>query len=57
MGALAYLKHIPSDGIINGFTASCTATAPNFAKPLILTLWEIGSTGYKLPHPSQLGFS
>jgi hypothetical protein len=30
---------------------------PELREAAFTTLWEIGSSGYKLPHPTQFGFS
>jgi HEAT repeat protein len=57
MGALAYLKQNPSDGIIKQIYAVMYGDSPELREAAYLTLWEIGSSGYKLPHPSQFGFN
>jgi HEAT repeat protein len=57
LGALAYLKQNPNDGIIKQIYGSMYADDPDLREAAYLTLWEIGTSGYKLPHPTQFGFS
>jgi HEAT repeat protein len=57
MAALAYLKLTPSDGIVKQIYGAMYADDPELREAAYLTLWEIGTTGYKLPHPTQFGFS
>ena len=57
LGALAYLKQVPSDGIIKQIYGAMYADDPELREAAFMTLWEIGASGYKLPHPTQFGFS
>ena len=57
LAALDYLKQRPTDGIIKQVYALMYGDDPELREAAFLTLWEIGSTGYKLPHPTQFGYS
>jgi HEAT repeat protein len=57
LGALAYLKQVPSDGVIKQIYGVMYADDPELREAAYMTLWEIGASGYKLPHPTQFGFS
>jgi hypothetical protein len=57
LGALSYLKRTPSDGIIKQIYGAMYTDDPELREAAFLTLWEIGASGYKLPHPTQFGFS
>jgi hypothetical protein len=47
----------PTDGIIKQIYGAMYADDPELREAAYLTLWEIGTTGYKLPNPTQFGFS
>lgn len=57
LAALAYLKQKPSDGIVKALYGAMYSDDSELREAAYQTLWEIGSTGYKLPHPTQYGFS
>ncbi len=57
LAALAYLKQRPTDGIVKAVYGAMYSDDPELREAAFLTLWEIGSSGYKLPHPTQFGFS
>ncbi len=57
MAALAYLKQKPNDGIVKQIYAAMYGDDSELREAAYLTLWEIGCSGYKLPHPTQFGFS
>jgi HEAT repeat protein len=57
LGALAYLKQTPNDGIVRQIYGAMYADDPELREAAFIALWEIGASGYKLPHPTQFGFS
>ena len=57
LAALPYLKQKPTDGIIKQIYSAMYGDDSELREAAYLTLWEIGSSGYKLPHPTQFGFS
>ncbi len=57
LAALAYLKQRPTDGIVKQIYGAMYGDDPELREAAYLTLWEIGSSGYKLPHPTQFGFN
>lgn len=57
LAALAYLKQRPTDGIVKEVYGAMYSDDPELREAAFLTLWEIGSSGYKLPHPTQFGYS
>jgi hypothetical protein len=57
LAALVYLKQKPTDGIIKQVYSAMYGDDPELKEAAYLTLWEIGSSGYKLPHPTQFGFN
>ncbi len=56
LGALEYLKQHPSDGIVRAIYGEMFGNDSETREAAYLALWEIGASGYKLPHPSQFGF-
>jgi HEAT repeat protein len=56
LAALEYLKQNPTDGIIKGIYGVMFGDDSEAREAAYLALWEIGASGYKLPHPSQFGF-
>lgn len=56
LAALEYLKQTPTDGIIKGIYGVMFGDDSEAREAAYLALWEIGASGYKLPHPSQYGF-
>ena len=57
LAALGYLKHTPTDGIIKAIYGAMYGDDAELREAAFLTLWEIGSSGYKLPNPTQFGYS
>lgn len=57
LGALPYFKANLSDGIIKQIYEVMYGDDAELREAAYLTLWEIGATGYKLPHPTQFGFN
>jgi HEAT repeat protein len=56
IAALPYLKQNPDDGIVKQIYNVMYADHPKAREAAFITLWEIGASGYKLPHPTQYGF-
>ena len=56
LAALPYLKFTPSEGVITKLYAAMYRDDPELREAAYNTLWEIGLSGTKLPHPSQYGF-
>ncbi len=57
LAALPYLKQKPNDGIVKQIYSAMYGDDSELRETAFLTLWEIGCSGYKLPHPTQFGFS
>jgi len=57
LAALPYLKYMPTDGVITQLYSAMYRDDPELREAAYYTLWEIGTAGVKLPHPSQYGFS
>jgi HEAT repeat protein len=57
LAALSYVKSKPTDGIVRQIYGAMYSDDAELREAAFLTLWEIGCSGYKLPHPSQFGFS
>ncbi len=57
LGALEYLKQKPTDGIVRAIYDAMYGDDSELREAAFLTLWEIGCSGYKLPHPTQFGYS
>ena len=57
LAALAYLKNKPSDGVVKEIYGAMYGDDPELREAAFLALWEIGCSGYKLPHPTQFGYS
>lgn len=56
MAALPFLKYTPSEGVIIQLYSAIYNDDPELREAAYNTLWEIGLSGVKLPHPSQYGF-
>ncbi len=52
LAALAYLKKNPNDGIIKQIYGAMSGNDSELREATCFTLWEIGASGYKLPHPT-----
>jgi hypothetical protein len=57
LAALPYLKLHPTEGVIKGIYGAMYGDDPELREAAYLALWEIGASGYKLPNPTQFGFS
>jgi HEAT repeat protein len=57
LAALEYLKQKPTDGIVRSIYDAMYGDDSDLREAAFFTLWEIGSAGYKLPHPTQFGYS
>jgi HEAT repeat protein len=55
--ALQYLKKNLSDGAIMAIYHAMYGENAELREASYATLWEIGTSGYKLPDPTQFGFS
>lgn len=56
LAALPYLKFTPNEGVITQIYSAMYKDDPELREAAYNTLWEIGTSGVKLPHPSQYGF-
>lgn len=56
LAALPYLKFTPNEGVIAQLYDAMYRDDPELREAAYSTLWEIGASGVKLPHPSQYGF-
>ncbi len=56
LAALPYLVPHPNDGAIKAIYNVMYGDDSEARERAYLTLWEIGASGYKLPHPTQYGF-
>jgi HEAT repeat protein len=56
LAALPYLKFTPSEGVIAQLYNAMYKDDPELREAAYNTLWEISTSGIKLPHPSQYGF-
>ena len=56
LASLPYLKFTPNEGVITQIYAAMYRDDPELREAAYNTLWEIGTSGMKLPHPSQYGF-
>jgi HEAT repeat protein len=55
LAALPYLKFTPNEGVIKQIYDAMYRDDPELREAAYNTLWEIGASGVKLPHPSQFG--
>lgn len=55
LASLPYLKYSPNDGVISQIYTSMYKDDPELREAAYYTLWEMGVSGAKLPHPSQYG--
>jgi len=56
LAALPYLKFTPNEGVITQLYAAMYADDPELREGAYNILWELGTSGVKLPHPSQYGY-
>jgi HEAT repeat protein len=57
LAALSHLKKELTDGAIAGIYHAAYGDNPELREAAYASLWEIGTSGYKLPDPAQFGFS
>ncbi|MBC7878579.1 MAG: HEAT repeat domain-containing protein [Anaerolineales bacterium] len=57
LAALPYLKFTPNEGVISQLYSAMYKDDPELREAAYNTLWEISTSGAKLPHPSQYGFN
>ncbi len=57
LAALAYLKRTPTDAVLREMYAVISGDDEEMREAAFLGLWEIGSSGQKLPDPAQMVFS
>ncbi|MBL8098261.1 MAG: HEAT repeat domain-containing protein [Anaerolineales bacterium] len=55
LAALPYLKYHTNEGVITQIYNAMYKDDPELREAAFLTLWEMGASGVKLPHPSQYG--
>jgi HEAT repeat protein len=56
LAALPYLKFTPNEGVVAQLYGAMYKDDPELREAAYNILWELGSSGTKLPHPSQYGF-
>ncbi len=56
LAALPYLKFTPNDGVITQLYAAMYKDDPELREGAYNILWELGTSGMKLPNPSQYGY-
>ncbi|MDO8752620.1 MAG: HEAT repeat domain-containing protein [Anaerolineales bacterium] len=56
LAAPPYLKYTPNEGVLKELYNAMYHNDPELREAAYNTLWEIGSSGVKLPPPSQYGF-
>ncbi len=57
LAALPYLKYVPSEGVVTQLYHAMYKDDPELREAAYNTLWEIGTSGIKLPDPTQLGLN
>jgi HEAT repeat protein len=57
LAALPYLKNTSNDGVLSQIYTAMYKDDPELREAAYHTLWEMGASGVKLPHPSQYGLS
>jgi HEAT repeat protein len=56
LAALPYLKFTPNEGVIAQLYDAMYKDDPELREAAYNILWELGTSGVKLPHPSQYGY-
>jgi len=56
LGALPYLKSTPDEGVLVQLYNAMYADDPELREATYNILWELGTSGLKLPDPSQYGY-
>jgi len=57
LAALPYLKTTPNEGVIAKLYEAMYKDDPELREATFNILWELGTAGVKLPHPSQYGYN
>jgi HEAT repeat protein len=57
LAALPYLKFTPTDGVVKQLYDAMYKDDPELREAAYNVLWELGTSGVKLPHPSQYGLA
>jgi HEAT repeat protein len=57
LGALPYLKSTPNEGVLAQLYEAMYSDDSELREATYNILWELGTAGVKLPHPSQYGFN
>jgi HEAT repeat protein len=56
LAALPYLKFTPNEGVIKQLYDAMYKDDPELREGAYNVLWELGTSGVKLPHPNQYGY-
>jgi len=56
LAALPYLKFTPNEKVIAQFYEAMYKDDPELREAAYNVLWELGTSGIKLPHPNQYGY-
>ncbi len=56
LAALPYLKFTPNEGVIKQLYEAMYKDDPELREGAYNILWELGTSGIKLPHPNQYGY-
>lgn len=56
LAALPYLKFTPNEGVITQLYSAMYKDDPELREAAYNILWELGTSGVKLPHPNQYGY-
>jgi HEAT repeat protein len=56
LAALPYLKFTPNEGVLVQLYAAMYNDDPELREGAYNILWELGTSGVKLPHPNQYGY-
>jgi hypothetical protein len=56
LAALPYLKFTPNEGVITQLYDAMYKDDPELREAAYNILWELGTSGVKLPHPNQYGY-
>jgi HEAT repeat protein len=56
LAALPYLKYTPNEGVLTELYAAMYKDDPELREAAYNILWELGTSGIKLPNPSQYGY-
>lgn len=55
LAALSHLRRTPSEGVVKSIYEAVRSSDSELREAAYQTLWEMGSGGIALPHPSQFG--